>query len=1173
MKKNINKTLYLLLSMVIVLAVSILPNSSEAAETNTYYPTEKTTGVVKNPAMGWVLYLDAFGQMTNGDMPDINKGVFDAELFWNAFDTSGATDKASIFYIRAPWSFFEPEEGKYAWDHDPNYKKLINHALENDLNLAFRVYIDSQDSYQQATPEYVKTAGAKGYTNTFWTPYVNDQVFLDKLTKFIAAFGEEYDDPAKVDFIDGMGLGAWGEGHNIQVDSSQPGNVNTAVETITTAYRNAFHHVLLGPQQGGALASHAEDLVLSNEYDILRRDSFGMPMYFTQTDVDYYVGKLLNEGIPLYAENGWNYFAHDFEGYMNRNGNPFSTIRSMLEASLGDALAARANTFDFRVPEDAQEWMKNEDLVDEFIDKGGYRFVPVSLTAPTSVESNNYFVVESNWKNTGIGKIPNNRPAWDYKYKVAYALLDTTTAAPVFTHVTDIDPSEWLKGSTYNYQSNVSFGNVPSGTYDFAYAIVDTTNGNKPAINLAITDEKTTSNWYKIGQTTVSGIEAMPPKPKFGHYKLSEDWGSVQGENQWYYLEGNTAPYSEMSWDEEGRHWRGSYQYNVMKPNAYIHPDDNNTVVGWKAPEEGEISIEANPRKQNTSCGDGINIKIVKDDTQIWPSQNEWQYLEASDDEGIIHNLSTTVDSDDMIYFIVNKNGTDACDGSIWDPTIKYKSGLESQPEQPEPEPELINVAPESKVSTNMGTSVGDITNILNDSSDSWSSSNSATLPGYITFDLGDKYVDTEKITLAVTYGQGQGITNLDVQYHDGNEWVSILSDVSLQWNSNNSLLEEKDITFDSINTNKIRLKINEGNLTWNHIALTQVKWWSTHNNVLDLSELENLIKLAQSKSNDDQYTEASIAVLQGAISEAESVLETIETKADLSTALASLQSAIDRLETNKPTPDPIDLTELKELIKTAKGFTNKDESYTSASFNSLQEAITEAQASLEIIKTEADLTEVINALQVAIDQLDNKSEKKIEVGGEPTKVEPGSTVIIKGSNAKVLLPSDLPEGTTVTVTQVNGSGEGIKQAGDVYHFEFSYPEGQKPSGIFTLVLGYDQEKYADDKVKIYYYNEGTSTWELRGGDAANGAITLEVPHFSTYGVFVATTSDNNQNIVDSDDGEDKQSNEQTGNEKQDDNGNKLPNTATPMYNWIVVGIALLIIGLGTTLLATRRRH
>ncbi|WP_062106353.1 FIMAH domain-containing protein [Bacillus niameyensis] len=758
--------------------------------------------------------------MVDDNIPDINKCVMDPPLFWESFDHSGATEKASIFYLRAPWSFFEPEEGQFAWD-DPssNYYALVQGALDRGLKLSFRVYMDSQNSWQQVTPQYVIDAGAKGYNNngyheTLWTPYINDAVFLDKFTKFIAAFGEKYNDPSKVDFVDAMGLGAWGEGHNIRQDSSQPGNVNTSVKTIATAYEKAFDKVLKGGQQGGALANISESLVDSNHYDIFRRDSFGMPQYFGESDKAYYVNRMLGLGIPVFAENGWNYFAHDFEKYMNQNGNPFSSIRELLEVSLRDAKDARANTFDLRVPEDAAEWMKNEDLVDDFIVNGGYRFVPTNFTFPTTIQSSDYVTVTSEWKNTALGKMPNNRPAWGYKYKVAFALLDTETALPVFTHVTNIDPSDWLKGRNYMYESNISFGDIPNGTYDFAYGIVDTTNNNEPAINLAITEEKTNSGWYKMGKTTVSNIAKTPANPDFSSYRLAEDWSSVQGKNQWYYLEGNDSNYSEMTWNDSGNSWKGTHQYNVIRGNAHIHPDNKDSVVGWKASTQGDITISGNPRKHNIACGDGVNIKIMKNDTQLWPAEG-WQHIEAADNAGIDHELTTTVKPNDMIYFVVNKKDSNSCDGMVWNPFIEYGSQADS-----------IDVAPQATVSTTMGTSIGSIANIIKETG-SWSSANSVTFPGYITLDLGDKHIHTNKITLSTHYGKGQGITNFDIEYHNGTDWVPAKSDVQIQWDMNSNVIESKDVTFDPIYTNKIRLKVKDGNLDWGHIALNQLQWWS----------------------------------------------------------------------------------------------------------------------------------------------------------------------------------------------------------------------------------------------------------------------------------------------------------------------------------------------------------
>lgn len=670
MKTIIRKALMIACSAVLVLPLLITSVSAQAGTAVTHTPAEKTAGLVKNPGMGWVLYCDAFGQMTNPNIPDYNKCVMNPSLFWQTFDHAGATAKASIFYLRAPWSFFESGEGQFAWDQDANYRALIQGAQDRGLKLAFRVYVDSQDSWQQATPQYVRNAGAKGFTNTFWSPYVNDKVFLDKYTRFIAAFGQKYNDPGTVDFIDGMGLGSWGEGHNLRTDILQPGNVKTSVARVTDAYEAAFTRVLLGGQQGGSLADTSELLVELNQYDVLRRDSLGMPKYFKQADRDYYVKQLLGYGIPLFAENGWNYFAHDFAGYMSQNGNPYSNIRDMLVASLNDAKAARANTFDLRVPEDAVEWMNNVDLVDDFIVNGGYRMVPVSVTFPAAITSTGYVNVNSTWKNTGLGKLPNNRPAWNYKYKVAYALLNKATGHPVMTHVTNIDPSEWMKGKNYAYESRISFGGVPGGTYDFAYAIVDTSAGNAPAINLAVTDSPTAAGWHTAGSVTLSGTEAAP-LPKLPSYRFAEDFSSTQGQRQWHYLQGN-APYTNMTWDQVNRTWKGTGTYNILRGNAFFHPDGADTVLGWKAPQAGNIVIAGNPRKQNTGCGDGVQVRILKNSTQIWPASG-WQLIGAADAAGVQHQISATVAANDMIYFVVNRNGNNSCDGTLWNPVIEYE--------------------------------------------------------------------------------------------------------------------------------------------------------------------------------------------------------------------------------------------------------------------------------------------------------------------------------------------------------------------------------------------------------------------------------------------------------------------------------------------------------------------
>ena len=100
--------------------------------------------------MGWGLYDDAVGNVAN------------AEEYWAAQDEA-ARNYASFFYIRWRWSEMKPEEGKYAWIYDENYKKLIQGALDRGLKLCFRIYDNGQDNIRQGTPEYVRAAGAQGY--------------------------------------------------------------------------------------------------------------------------------------------------------------------------------------------------------------------------------------------------------------------------------------------------------------------------------------------------------------------------------------------------------------------------------------------------------------------------------------------------------------------------------------------------------------------------------------------------------------------------------------------------------------------------------------------------------------------------------------------------------------------------------------------------------------------------------------------------------------------------------------------------------------------------------------------------------------------------------------------------------------------------------------------------
>ena len=227
--------------------------------------------LIRNPASGWTLYDDA------------NDYVAQANTYWNQ-QGAAAEKYASIFYWRSRWSELEPEEGKYAWEHDENFKALIQGALDRGLKLAFRVYIDGQDNIHNGTPDFVREAGAKGYAvhklwdpaneNNNWTPYADDPVFQEKFGNFIRAFAKEFDNPEQVDFIDAYNLGWWGEGHHVQYLNNN--NKFKVYQWITDLYAENFKNVLLVVNFGTEIGFEYEKRLAIDKHDFLtRRDGIG----------------------------------------------------------------------------------------------------------------------------------------------------------------------------------------------------------------------------------------------------------------------------------------------------------------------------------------------------------------------------------------------------------------------------------------------------------------------------------------------------------------------------------------------------------------------------------------------------------------------------------------------------------------------------------------------------------------------------------------------------------------------------------------------------------------------------------------------------------------------------------------------------------------------------------
>lgn len=159
-----------------------------------------------NPMMGWK--LNFYSNMLQN---------YGSKL--EPSDTLDDFPGLSCIYLRLPWAYIEPEEGKFDWSVvDAPAQRWIDKGLQ----VAFR-FTCSESWMRYATPQWVQKAGAKGYNfNTrtgvdpngpFWEPDYGDPVFLAKLDHFLAAAAARYDGNPNVAFIDIGSLGVWGEGH------------------------------------------------------------------------------------------------------------------------------------------------------------------------------------------------------------------------------------------------------------------------------------------------------------------------------------------------------------------------------------------------------------------------------------------------------------------------------------------------------------------------------------------------------------------------------------------------------------------------------------------------------------------------------------------------------------------------------------------------------------------------------------------------------------------------------------------------------------------------------------------------------------------------------------------------------------------------------------------------
>lgn len=384
-------------SLKITVLILMLALSVQAVPEDLYSISPQDTGeALVNPSMGWTMHFYS-------NIPKNYGSKLTPE------DTLDDFPGLSTVYLRIPWAYIEPQEGKFNWAIlDTPAQRWIAKGKRIALRLTC-----SENWMHFATPEWVKEAGAKGTFYRFgkgrdanaktWDPFFDDPIFLDKLDRFLAAAGARYDGNPNVEFVDVGTYGMWGEGHTF-MSSLQD---DYAIKKMhIDLHLKHFPHTLLCISDD--FAGHDKpgkrfpitDYALSKGVTI-RDDSIMVqppPRSWYHTDM----AQVFWPELPIILE-------HQHYG-------------ASLKNKAWDKALFLKSVEDYHASFMSIHWwprvllQENRDVIDKINRRMGYRLLPTQVRWPRTVTIGQPFEVQWTWANKGVAPCyPGGYPALTLK--------------------------------------------------------------------------------------------------------------------------------------------------------------------------------------------------------------------------------------------------------------------------------------------------------------------------------------------------------------------------------------------------------------------------------------------------------------------------------------------------------------------------------------------------------------------------------------------------------------------------------------------------------------------------------------------------------------------------------------------------------------------------------------
>jgi len=465
-------------SLVVMLMTSTAVTRAEGERT-IVRPAD-TGAALGNPGMGWVLHFY--------DNVPANYGSRLAPA-----DTVEDFPGLAVVYLRIPWSYLEPEEGRYNWAVvDTPAQRWVRRGKQ----VAFR-FSCSESWMRYATPAWVERAGAKGLNfrpgagvqadGPFWEPDFDDPVFFAKLDRFLAAAGERYDGHPEVAFVDVGSFGVWGEGHTYS-STQLPYSAET-VRRHVGLYRRHFPRTLLAANDDFVYQDRGEGAIeYAREQGLtLRDDSIlvqgGENAYFHAAMAQAFWPRL-----PVILES-------EHYGGSRDRGNWQDGSRYLQAVEEYHASYASIHWWPREFLEECR------DLIGRINQRLGYRLQLVEASWPGEVRMGAAMAVQTAWRNAGVAPCYGGGfPALTLK-EAAGGIAGVFVQEALDLRDLPVGPPGQAEERTARSTCELPF-NLPPGAYGLYVSVGTRTGTPRLALPLAGDDGE---RRYRLGTLRVTG--------------------------------------------------------------------------------------------------------------------------------------------------------------------------------------------------------------------------------------------------------------------------------------------------------------------------------------------------------------------------------------------------------------------------------------------------------------------------------------------------------------------------------------------------------------------------------------------------------------------------------------------------------------------------------------------